>query len=208
MESVIQRIKRCQDNIATALILGDRNMYEKEDRELKDAINKLFEEDKTMAKKQPKTEADFTVSISHDDMAKFSNPETVKFTDDTGNMAWGDYTFKITVDNMLNLETLCKYAQMLDFVTHAKGENELNIDGVVNDILNEALSKRVKELAKKHGFADAHDFTETLGDCKDGEDVAIVIRESEKLALERAHDRILMHVPMEDRQKKLFDNAK
>ena len=197
MESVIQRIKRCQDNIATALILGDRNMYEKEDRELKDAINKLFEEDKTMAKKQPK-----------EDMAKFRNPETVKFTDDTGNMAWGDYTFKITVDNMLNLETLCKYAQMLDWVTHAKGENELNIDGVVNEVLDEALSKRVKELAKKHGFADAHDFTETLGDCKDGEDVAIVIRESEKLALERAHDRILMHVPMEDRQKKLFDNAK
>ena len=197
MESVIQRIKRCQDNIATALILGDRNMYEKEDRELKDAINKLFEEDKTMAKKQPK-----------EDMAKISNPETVKFTDDTGNMAWGDYTFKITVDNMLNLETLCKYAQMLDFVTHAKGENELNIDGVVNDILDEALSKRVKELAKKHGFADAHDFTESLDGCKDGEEVAHVIRESEKLAIERAHDRILMHVPMEDRQKKLFDNAK
>ena len=94
-----------------------------------------------MAKKQPKTEADFTVSISHDDMAKFGNPTTVKFTEDTGNMAWGDYTFKITVDNMLNLETLCKYAQMLDFVTHAKGENELNIDGVVNDILDEALSR-------------------------------------------------------------------
>lgn len=161
-----------------------------------------------MAKKQPKTEADFTVSISHDDMAKFGNPQTVKFTEDTGNMAWGDYTFKITVDNMLNLETLCKYALMLDWITHAKGENELSIDGVVNEVLDEALSKRVKELAKKHGFADAHDFSETLGDCKDGEEVAIVIRESEKIALERAHDKILMHVPMEDRQKKLFDNAK
>ena len=41
-----------------------------------------------MAKKQPKTEADFTVSISHDDLAKFANPTTVKFTDDTANMAW------------------------------------------------------------------------------------------------------------------------
>ena len=205
MESVIQRIKRCQDNIATALILGDRNMYEKEDRELKDAINKLFEEDKTMAKKQPKTVLETKVEDRPGDMAKFGNPATVKFTEDTGNMAWGDYTFKITVDNMLNLETLCKYAQMLDFVTHAKGENELNIDGVVNDILDEALSKRVKELAKKHGFADAHDFTESLDGCKDGEEVAHVIRESEQLAYERAHNRILMHVPIEDRQKKLFD---
>lgn len=150
--------------------------------------------DGNMAKKQTKTEADFTVSISHDDMAKFGNPQTV--------------TFKITVDNMLNLETLCKYAQMLDWVTHAKGENELNIGGVVNEVLDEALSKRVKELAKKHGFADAHDFTESLDGCKDGEEVAHVIRESEQLAYIRAHDRILMHVPMEDRQKKLFDNAK
>lgn len=161
-----------------------------------------------MAKKQPKTEADFTVSISHDDIAKFGNPQTVKFIEDTGNMAWGDYTFKITVDNMLNLETLRKYALMLDFLTHAKGENELSIDGVVNEVLDEALSKRVKELAKKHGFADAHDFIESLDGCNDGEAVAHVIRESEQLAYERAHDRILMHVPMEDRQKKLFDNAK
>ena len=158
-----------------------------------------------MARKQPKTEADFTVSISHEDMAKFGNPETVKFTDDTGNMAWGDYTFKITVNNMLNVETLCKYAQMLDFVTNAKGENELNIDGVVNDILDEALSKRVKELAKRHGFMDAHDFIESLDGCKDGEEVAHAIKESERMAYERAHDRILMHVPIEDRQKKLFD---
>lgn len=161
-----------------------------------------------MSKKQPKTEADFTVSISHDDMEKFCNPTTVKFTEDTGNIAWGDYTFKITVDNMLNLETLCKYALMLDWVTHSKGENELSIDGVINEVLAEALSKRVKALAKKHGFTDAHDFTETLGDCKDGEEVAHVIREAEKIALERAHERILMHVPMEDRQKKLFDNTK
>ena len=35
-----------------------------------------------MAKKQPKTEADFTVSISHDDLANFANPTTVKFTDE------------------------------------------------------------------------------------------------------------------------------
>lgn len=161
-----------------------------------------------MAKKQPKTEADFTVSISHDDLAKFANPTTVKFTDDTANMAWGDYTFKITVDNMINLETLCKYAQMLDWVTNAKGDDCLNIDGVVNEILDEALSKRVKELAKKHGFIDAHDFAESLGDCKDGEEVLHAIRQSEQLAYERAHERILMHVPLEDRQKSLFDDRK
>lgn len=138
----------------------------------------------------------------------FGNPTTAaKFSED-GNTAWGDYTFKITVNNMLNLETLCKYALMLDWVTKAKGEDELSIDGVINEVLNDALLKRVKELAKKHGFADAHDFTESLDGCKDGEEVAHVIREAEQMSYERTHDRILMHVPMDDRQKKLFDNEK
>ena len=161
-----------------------------------------------MAKKQPKTEADFTVKSSNDDMTSFDKPQTVKFADDTGNMAWGDYTFKITVDNMLNLETLCKYAQMLDWVTHSVEADRLNIDGVVNEVLSEALSKRVKELAKKHGFESAHDFTEALDDCQDGEDVEHVIRESEQAAYQRARTRILAHIPFEDRQMKLFDDAK
>ncbi len=125
---------------------------------------------------------------------------------DTGNMEWGDYTFKITVDNMMNLKTLCKYAQMLDYMIKANGENQLNIDGVVNEILDEALSKRVSALAKKHGFESSYEFTESLSTCQDGEEVAKVIRDSEQSAYERAHDKILMHVPFEDRQGRLFDS--
>ncbi len=161
-----------------------------------------------MAIHRPKTEAAFTVKSTNDDMASFDKPQTVKFADDTGNMAWGDYTFKITVGNMLNLETLCKYAQMLDYVTHSIDADRLNIDGVVNEVLAEALSKRVKELAKKHGFESAHDFTEALDDCHDGGEVEHVIRESEQAAYQRAHNKILMHVPFEDRQKSLFDDVK
>lgn len=125
--------------------------------------------------------------------------------DNTDQMAWGDYTFKITAGNMLNLSTLCKYAQMLDFVTKAESEEQLNIDGVINEVLDEALSKRVKELAKKHGFMDADDFIKDLDGCEDGEEVAAAIKRSEQAAYVRAHERILAHIPLEDRQMSLFD---
>ena len=127
-------------------------------------------------------------------------------TDNTDQMAWGDYTFKITVDNMLNLETLCKYAQMLDFVTRAQEENQLSIDGVINEVLDGALSKRVKELAGKHGFLSVSDFIEDLSKCKTGEEVAAAIRRAEQNSYLVAHERILSHIPLEDRQKELFDN--
>ena len=126
--------------------------------------------------------------------------------DDTENMAWGDYTFKITSGNMLNLSTVCKYAAMLDFVTNAQSDALLNIDGVINEILDEALSKRVKFLAKKHGFESDFDFSESLAVCKDGKEVALVIQESERNAYERAHEAILAHIPYEDRQQTIkFD---
>lgn len=147
--------------------------------------------------KKSNTEANFMVNTT----------KMPKHIDDTDNMAWGDYTFKITSGNMMNLSTLCKYAQMLDFVTRAEGENQLNIDGVINEILNDALSKRVKALAKKHGFESDYDFSETLSACKDGEEVAHVIQESEREAYVRAHDEILAHIPYEDRQMKLFGNT-
>lgn len=160
-----------------------------------------------MAKKS-KTEANFTVSFGKKEAEVFKKASEAIKTDDTDKLAWGDYTFKITAGNMLYLDTLCKYAQMLDFVTQAQGEELLNIDGVVNEILDEALSKRVKELAKKHGFIDATTFCEELDDCKDGEDVTAKIRESERLAYVRAHERILAHIPLEDRQKNLFNEGK
>lgn len=146
-----------------------------------------------------------TVEFTADTAKVFKKAADEMRIDDTGNMEWGDYTFKITVDNMMNLDVLCKYAQMLDFVTNSKGEDELNIDGVVNEVLDEALSKRVKGLAKKHGFIDAHDLIESLDGCKDGEEVAHAIEEAERMAYARAHERILAHVLIEDRQKKLFD---
>lgn len=127
-----------------------------------------------------------------------------KTEENTDSMAWGDYAFKITSGNMVNLSTLCKYAQMLDYITHAQGEDQLSIDGVINEILYTALSKRVKELATKHGYISADSFINDLAKCEDGKAVAEAVKRSENEAYIAAHDRILEHVPMDDKQGNLF----
>lgn len=127
----------------------------------------------------------------------------VKKAENTDAMAWGDYAFKITSGNMVNLSTLCKYAQMLDYITHAQGEDQLSIDGVVNEILYTALSKRVKELAHKHGYMSADSFINDLAMCDDGEAVAEAVKRAENEAYIAAHDRILEHIPLDDNQMKL-----
>lgn len=127
----------------------------------------------------------------------------VKKKENTDAIAWGDYTFKITASNMVNLATLCKYAQMLDFVTNSQGEDQLSIDGVVNEILFKALDKRVKELASKHGYMYANDFIEDLSKCNDGEEVAHSLKRAENTALHVMHEKILAHVPLDEKQMKL-----
>lgn len=113
--------------------------------------------------------------------------------------------FRVSTDNMRYLEALCKYAQMLDLVTNAIDGERLSIDGVVNDIFSEILEKRLREIVRKHGFYDLDDAVQTLSDCADAAGVAAAVRNAEKAAYEREHSRILAHVPIEDRQGKLFE---
>lgn len=125
-----------------------------------------------------------------------------KKVEETANMTWDTCPFKITADNMVLFETLCKYAQYIDFEVGI--DDHLTPDGVLNDVLDDVLTKRIKELVKKHGFTDSEDFISSLDGCKDGEEVAAAIRDAEKMAQARIHERILAHVPIEDRQLKMF----
>jgi hypothetical protein len=101
------------------------------------------------------------------------------------------------------LDSLIKYAMMLDIATNAGVEEQLNVDGVINSLLSEGMIKRVKDLSKRHGFDSSSDFVETLNLCKDGEEVKAVVREQELEMLKKTHDEILSHIPLEDSQKKL-----
>ncbi|MBQ8037908.1 MAG: hypothetical protein IJ268_13035 [Proteobacteria bacterium] len=120
-----------------------------------------------------------------------------------------DCNFRMTKGNHIKLKALAKYAMMLDWVTNAKGEDCLNTDGILNLILDEGMTRRIKDIAKKHGFYDSDDFITTMSDCGDGDEVTYAVRYKEQNYLKRAHDEILKHIPIDDKQKDLpFDSAK
>ena len=121
---------------------------------------------------------------------------------------WDDCNFRMTKSNKIKLNALAKYASMLDWVTNAKGDECLNADGIINLILDEGMTRRVKDIAKKHGFYDSDDFITSMSECGDGEEVAYAVRYKEQTYLKRAHDEILSHIPCDDKQQDLpFGNA-
>lgn len=121
----------------------------------------------------------------------------------TDGMPFEECSFQITTANELILNALIKYSMMLDIVTGAQGEEQLNVDGLLNSLLNEGMNKRVKELVKRHGFEDVNDFTETLNACKDGDEALQEIKLHEQSMFQKMHDEILSHIPLDDGQKSL-----
>ena len=109
-------------------------------------------------------------------------------------------SFRITGINMNMLQALSKYAQMLDHVTNAAEDERLNVEGVINSILNDGMTKEIKDICKRHGFIDMEDFMESMSECRDGEEVAHTCKLRESIKLKKDHDKILAHIPIDDKQ--------
>ena len=131
----------------------------------------------------------------------------MKKKEETDSMAFGDCTFKITTANEIMLNALSKYAMMLDYVTQSQGEDSLNVEGVINNILYNGMSRMMKDLVKRHGFESSEEFIDCMRACQDGEEVMNEIKHHECTEYQRLHDDILAHIPVEDKQTK-FDFAK
>ena len=88
----------------------------------------------------------------------------------------GDFTFCVTGGNDMKLRALIRYAQFLDYRAQANEENgnELSVDGLVNYLLSNAMDKMIKDIIKKHSFESEDDFYDTIGECKDGEELKVV----------------------------------
>lgn len=123
-----------------------------------------------------------------------------KIVDNTGAT---EFTFMITGFNLDMIEALCKYAQMLDFVTASPKEEALCVDSVLNSIINDALLSNIKEKCKRHGFMDCEEFIESMRSCEDGEEVASTCRYREKVRMKTERDNIYSHTPVEDAQRKI-----
>lgn len=131
----------------------------------------------------------------------------MKKKEETDSVAFGDCTFKISVDNNRMLSAFSKYAMMLDFVTHSQGEDSLSIEAFLNMILYDGMKKLLKDLVKRHGFYDLDEFMNCMMSCSDGEEVSVEIRKHESAEYQKLHDDIMSHIPVEDKQNK-FDFAK
>lgn len=116
------------------------------------------------------------------------------------NVSFSDCSFKISKGNLVQLNVLLRYAMMLDFVADADGANTINIDGLINSILDECTTKRIKDLTKRHGFDSSQEFMSTLTACMDGEEVYSEIKKHELETLHQQHAAILRYVPAESRQ--------
>jgi len=126
-----------------------------------------------------------------------------KTIENTDAMAFDSYSFQITSGNAVMLAALTKYAQMLDFITNADESEQLNIDGLFNSIICEGMTRRIKDLVKRHSFESQEDFIDSMTYAKDGAAVAEVIKQKEMDFYQKNHDEILSHIPIEDDQKEL-----
>lgn len=116
----------------------------------------------------------------------------------------GECSFALTGANDMMLRVFMKYALSLDAAAGVNDEGEtLTIDGVINYLLNDALTRKTKEIIKRHGFESLSDFFDLVSACKSGADVRAVCVEMERAAALAMRDRILEQIPIEDKQMSL-----
>lgn len=125
-------------------------------------------------------------------------------SDKKDNVNSGECTFALTGANDLMLRVFMKYALSLDSAAGVSDESEtLTIDGVINYLLDDALTRKTKEIIKRHGFENLSDFLDSVSACKDGAEVREVCVDKERSAALAMRDRIIEQMPIDDKQKRL-----
>lgn len=130
--------------------------------------------------------------------------KTNMMSDKKDNVNAGECAFALTGANDLMLRVFMKYALSLDSAAGVSDESEtLTIDGVINYLLDDALTRKTKEIIKQHGFENLSDFLDSVSACKDGAEVRAVCVDKERSAALAMRDRIIEQMPIDDKQKRL-----
>lgn len=127
----------------------------------------------------------------------------IKSLESTDAMSADSISFDITMANQMMLTALAHYSDMLDYVTQARDEDKLNIDGLINSLIAEGMTKRIKDLVKRHSFDSQEEFIDVMCGCNDAEETLSEVKSHEASAYQKMHDEILSHIPVEDAQKSL-----
>lgn len=125
-------------------------------------------------------------------------------SDKKDNINAGECAFALTGANDLMLRVFMKYALSLDSAAGVQDDAEtISIDGVINYLLDDALTRKTKEIIKRHGFENLSDFLDSISACKDGAEVRAVCVDKERASALAMRDRILEQMPIDDKQMKL-----
>lgn len=115
--------------------------------------------------------------------------------------ASGECTFTLTGSNERKLRALSMYMRVVEEVSRPKQDGEpLCFDGLLNTLFDQISDLWIKDLVKKHGFADAKDFIDIACACKDQIELLDIIHKLEKCRYIVTYQKILEQIPIPDPQ--------
>lgn len=113
-------------------------------------------------------------------------------------------TFLANESTAKRLDALSKYYHMIS--EQAKDNDDiyteaLNFDGIINALLDDVLSRRIKDIIKRHSFEDDIEFVDGINSCRDDAECKRFIESAEKRYYIKSYNKILEHMPVIDNQK-------
>lgn len=129
-----------------------------------------------------------------------------KTKEPTDTIAFDSCKFNISTGNMMLFKAFQKYSMYLDAVLNVKPDEMVGADmsGLLNYLIETALTKELKDIQKKHGFEKLDDMVDCFNACNTPEEIYSEIHQAEMTERAKLHQNILDQIPEEDRQLKLF----
>jgi hypothetical protein len=109
-------------------------------------------------------------------------------------------------DVLKQLEAIIKYYKMVSYISRKDDsvmDEALSFDGIINALLDDVLSRRIKDIVKRHSFIDSMEFIDTISLCKTDEECEKIINQMDNRYYLVSYNKILEHMPVLDGQKSI-----
>lgn len=109
-------------------------------------------------------------------------------------------------DVLKQLEAIIKYYKMVSYISRKDDsvmDEALSFDGIINALLDDVLSRRIKDIVKRHSFIDSSEFLDTIALCKSDDDCEQLIKQMDNRYYLVSYNKILEHMPILDGQKSI-----
>lgn len=109
-------------------------------------------------------------------------------------------------DVLKQLEAIIKYYKMVSYISRKDDsvmDEALSFDGIINALLDDVLSRRIKDIVKRHSFIDSSEFLGTMALCKSDDDCEQLIKQMDNRYYLVSYNKILEHMPVLDGQKSI-----